>query len=318
MDILSKVLGQAGLQRRILETSAFTPGLALRFPCVRSMGLHAVLQGSVTVFSPALDQPITLQAGDLLWMARGTDHVLAAGAVRSLRGIRVEFATLAEPAVGPVAAHAPDAPLVFGAAFQFWHEPVHPLLRELPVLHRISAQALGPLTTVSMLLGLIRQELAARDPASMTITSGLTDALFGSVLRMVVAQLGREGLPSWPQAVKDPAIARVLECMHAQPHVEWTLDRLAQQAFISRTALAERFRMLLGITPLNYLRSLRMQKAQSLLCDTDRSLEAIAQMVGYQDAFSFSKVFKRVVGSSPKAFRTRDAQEREAFGRMRA
>jgi AraC-like DNA-binding protein len=42
----------------------------------------------------------------------------------------------------------------------------------------------------------------------------------------------------------------------------------------------------------------------------DHKLEVVAAEVGYQDAFGFSKVFKRTVGLSPKAFRQRDAAER--------
>jgi transcriptional regulator GlxA family with amidase domain len=63
-------------------------------------------------------------------------------------------------------------------------------------------------------------------------------------------------------------------------------------------------------TPLNYLRSVRMQKAMGALGESQRSLEQIAQEVGYQDAFSFSKVFKRTVGVAPRDFRRQDAQDR--------
>ena len=47
-----------------------------------------------------------------------------------------------------------------------------------------------------------------------------------------------------------------------------------------------------------------------LLSESDRKLETVATEVGYQDAFSFSKVFKRTVGQSPKAFRQRDVADR--------
>jgi transcriptional regulator GlxA family with amidase domain len=66
----------------------------------------------------------------------------------------------------------------------------------------------------------------------------------------------------------------------------------------------------MGDTPLNHLRLLRMQRAMRLLGETDHKLEAVAAAVGYQDAFSFSKVFKRTVGVSPKAFRQREAADR--------
>jgi transcriptional regulator GlxA family with amidase domain len=73
----------------------------------------------------------------------------------------------------------------------------------------------------------------------------------------------------------------------------------------------------MGDTPLNHLRTLRMQRAVQLLSETDRPLDAVATAVGYQDAFSFSKVFKRTVGLSPKAFRQRDAADRQNLWRFK-
>jgi AraC-like DNA-binding protein len=59
-----------------------------------------------------------------------------------------------------------------------------------------------------------------------------------------------------------------------------------------------------------------MQKAMAALGGSQRSLEQIAQEVGYQDAFSFSKVFKRTVGIAPRAFRQQDAQDRTLAWRL--
>ena len=47
-----------------------------------------------------------------------------------------------------------------------------------------------------------------------------------------------------------------------------------------------------------------------LLSERNDPLETIATEIGYQDAFSFSKVFKRTVGVAPREFRRRDAAER--------
>ena len=70
-------------------------------------------------------------------------------------------------------------------------------------------------------------------------------------------------------------------------------------------------------TPLAHLRTVRLQRAMRLLVESDRTLEQVASAVGYQDAFSFSKAFKRDVGLSPGDFRRRDASERELPWRFR-
>jgi len=53
-----------------------------------------------------------------------------------------------------------------------------------------------------------------------------------------------------------------------------------------------------------------MQRAMQVLSDSERTLEQVAQEVGYTDAFSFSKVFKRTVGVAPREFRRQDAREK--------
>ena len=67
MDILSDILHVAGLKRRLLDLHALQPEAALRFPCDRSFGLHAVTRGQAFVHAPNLDEPLELQAGDLIY-----------------------------------------------------------------------------------------------------------------------------------------------------------------------------------------------------------------------------------------------------------
>jgi len=49
-----------------------------------------------------------------------------------------------------------------------------------------------------------------------------------------------------------------------------------------------------------------MQKARALLSSSNDNIETIAEAVGYSDAFSFSKVFKRITGVPPRDFRVQD------------
>jgi transcriptional regulator GlxA family with amidase domain len=153
----------------------------------------------------------------------------------------------------------------------------------------------------------------AAEPAlgSDSIAQGLLDVSFGYLLREIV---GRGGITTagWGRALHTPPVRRAVELMHGDAAHGWTLDELARHVGVSRTALAGKFREAMGDTPLNYLRTLRMQKAMHLLGSTDSLLDDVATQVGYTDAFSFSKVFKKVVGLPPREFRRRDAAERTA------
>jgi AraC-like DNA-binding protein len=301
MDVLTDLMQQAGLRRRLLNLRRLSGTTALRFPCDRSIGLHVVTEGRLFVHADSLNTPLALHSGDIALMARGCHHVVCGSA--SLRGLKVEDIALdGEPG-------RPGELALISGAYQLWNAPVHPFFSQMPawfVLRGDEVPRLGPL---SLTVALLTEEASERELGAETIVHGLLDVIFGYVLRAVVSAQGERGT-SWSHAVRDAQVRHVLSLMHGDCATPWTLDELAQQVGLSRTSLAERFRQAMGDTPLNYLRAVRMQAAMRLMSETDKNLEQVAIEVGYQDAFSFSKVFKRVVGVAPKEFRRQDAADK--------
>lgn len=313
-DLLSDVLRDTGLARRLLDLSELSPATALRFPCERSIGLHLVVQGPVHVHAPGLPEPLRLDSGDLALMARGCDHVLSTQP--TLEGLRIEPIGSAAP---PQAAAAVDAGagVVVSGAYQLWNAPLHPFFAEMPAWSVLRAAELPRLGPIALATGLIEAELRGGGPGRAIVVHGLFDVVFALALRELTARCA-QAKAGWSQALRDPQVRRAVALMHEDCAHPWTLDELAQRAGLSRTALAERFRATMGDTPLNHLRTLRMQRAMRLLGDTTHNLEAVAAAVGYQDAFGFSKVFKRTLGVSPKEFRRRDAGDRASPWRFKA
>lgn len=321
MDILSDILHVAGLRRRLLDLHALTPEAALRFPCDRSFGLHAVTRGRAFVHAPNLDEPLELQAGDLVLMARGCVHLLSLDRTPPARSTTVPIARfvgagLADGEQDTALTNGPTPPTqVISAAYQLWHAPLHPFLRSLPPWFVVRGHSLPQLSAVPLTLGLLDRELGDQALGATSATHGLLDALFAFALREIAAR-ENPGVPGWQHAIADRPIRQVLTLMHGNLGHGWTLDELGQQVGLSRSALAERFRSAMGDTPLNHLRTLRMQKAMQLLAETRQTLEQVAQAVGYQDAFGFSKVFKRTTGQSPRQFREQDASDRQTEWRI--
>lgn len=308
-DPLSSVLRTTGFARRLLDLSDLAHSRALRFPCQRSVGLHLILSGPVYLHTPELLEPLCLGSGDVAVLGRGHDHLLSTQP--ALDGVPIDQIRLSSSGV-------PDpAATVLSGAYQFWHAPLHPFFAEMPVLTVLRASELPRLDPLALISGLLADELRAGDaPGAGIAMEGLLDVVFTYALRHVIARCA-QSQAGWSQAQRDPQIGRVLTLMHEETTHPWTLEQLARRAGLSRTALAERFRETMGDTPLNHLRTVRMQRAVQLLTETDRPLEAVATAVGYQDAFSFSKVFKRSVGLSPKAFRQRDADDRQSLWRFK-
>ena len=300
MDLLTDILQDAGLRRRVLNLSELPDDVALQFPCDRSIGLHVVVRGNVHLHTGAFDAPLLLGEGDIAVMARGRDHVLA---------VPPDLAALRPMLIGDRMGPGKGCSTVISGAFQLWNDPLHPFFAELPpwfVLRAAERSRHGPLALTAQL---IEAEFRCDEPGADSVVHALLDVVFTYALRQIALQRGASRT-GWSHAVRDVQIRRALTLMHEDIAYRWTLEELAQRAGLSRTVLAERFRDAMGDTPLNHLRTLRMQRAMKLLSESARNLETVAAAVGYQDAFSFSKVFKRIVGVAPKAFRQRDAADR--------
>lgn len=84
---------------------------------------------------------------------------------------------------------------------------------------------------------------------------------------------------------------------------------LARAAHLERTYFSRVFRQCLGVGPAEYIMRRRVERAKARLWGTEDPLSAVAESLGFSDAFHFSKCFKRLTGMTPRDFR-RLRQER--------
>ena len=82
-----------------------------------------------------------------------------------------------------------------------------------------------------------------------------------------------------------------------------SLTSLAAKYNISMGRLSEMIKESLKVNFSDYIASLRIQRAKELLRDESLSIQEIAEIVGYNDYFYFTKVFKKVEGISPSKYR---------------
>lgn len=101
------------------------------------------------------------------------------------------------------------------------------------------------------------------------------------------------------------AILQVQHHIQAHYHQPMTIPLLASQACMSDRTFLRQFTQATTLKPTQYLQRVRVQKACELLETTTQSFEHIALSVGYEDANSFRKVFLKVIGLCPSAFRAR-------------
>ena len=107
----------------------------------------------------------------------------------------------------------------------------------------------------------------------------------------------------WLAALHDPVLAPALALLHQQPARRWSVQDLATAAATSRSTLDQRFRDLLGRSPIRYLADWRMHLAEDLLATTSLTVGAIASRVGYDAEEAFSRAFRRAHGKPPAQWR---------------
>ncbi len=106
--------------------------------------------------------------------------------------------------------------------------------------------------------------------------------------------------------LSDPKLQRAINAIHERPEHDWTLDKMAESALMSRARFAERFHHVVGMTPGAYLSDWRIGLAKSMLLK-GASVQTIAVEVGYGSASALSRIFSSRCGMSPTEWR-RSAQ----------
>lgn len=132
----------------------------------------------------------------------------------------------------------------------------------------------------------------------------IVDRLFEVVLILILRALmnGARVDDGLLAGMAHPQLARSLVAIHEAPAREWSLERLARTAGMSRSAFAAAFRATVGTTPGDYLGTFRVSVAQDLL-RRGQPLARVASDVGYGSATALSRVFKAVCGVGPRAWR---------------
>jgi len=120
--------------------------------------------------------------------------------------------------------------------------------------------------------------------------------------RYVKRQLSQEN-PNWPEMATDVQVMRALQLIETRPSRNWTVESLASEVGMGRSAFAERFKALVGDTPVNCLTRSRMQLASTAIRDGKRSVAAIANSIGYLSEPAFIKAFRRHFGMTPGRYR---------------
>lgn len=296
-DPLSQILERVKPQTYVAGGFAVTDEISIQFPQHRGIKCYALLSGQCWIDFDGGPAALRLEAGDCILLPRG-----------------IPFRLTTDLALQPV--HYQDAFAKFGLRerlpddgtsmrylagghFTLGGAATELLLQTMPAIVHIRSEA--DRSAMRWSLERMRIELSRREPGSTLVVQQLAYLMLIQALRLHLTDAASTGR-GWLAALADPQLSRVLAAMHNEPGGGWTLETLAQQGGMSRTVFAERFRRVLGTTPIEYLTRWRMLEAVERMRNRSESLASIAHALGYESESAFGKAFRRVLGCAPRQY----------------
>lgn len=105
--------------------------------------------------------------------------------------------------------------------------------------------------------------------------------------------------PSQPQITPydEQFMKKVMAYMEEQmDNAELTIDEFAEQLMLSRTIFYRKLKSIVGLTPVDFIREIRIKRAVQLIDSDEYNFSQVAYMTGFNDPKYFSKCFKKVIG----------------------
>lgn len=281
--------------------------------CEHVMEFHLIAKGGGWA-AVSGEPPVRLAAGDVVVFPQGDRHVLAnaPGVEPIRRTAEWVFATRSEPKPMPVAYHhgiveagtalpVDEASTVAICGFLGCDlRPFNPLVAALPRILHLPADRAGG--WVARVMDQAAAECARRQPGGDAVLERLAEMIFVDTARRYLETLPEEAT-GWLAGLRDRYVGRSMALIHAEPEHAWSVDELAHRVGLSRSALHDRFTRYVGLAPMQYLASWRIQIGARLLRESSRNVATIALEVGYDSEAAFSRAFKRMVGQPPAAWR---------------
>jgi AraC-like DNA-binding protein len=315
-DVLSEVLAVTRLKGTVYFSAELRAPWGVALPQRPRSPFYAVTQGRCEIaLAGTRSSGVSLDPGDLVVLPGGSAHTLASSPDAAAIPLEQFVARYPMDERGHLEALDGQGATTFliGGFFELERAP-EPLVSILPPMLHLPGDDIELSGWLGPTLAAIAHEAAQALPGRAVVLNRLADVLFVRVVRASLLKMSAAdgaGPPSWLRGLSDPRIARALAQIHHAPEQAWTLAQLSSGAAMSRTAFAQRFRALVGQTPVCYLATWRMQKAAYLLEMGTLSIKQIAERVGYASELAFAKAFRRLIGMPPGVYARRHTRGQE-------
>ena len=315
MDPLSQVLKTLRLEAGIFFDAEFTtpwcvdsaPGrddTRQILPRAEHVALyHLLVEGNCRARLPDGAATIDLAEGDLIMFPHADAHLLGSDLRRPALPAVTLVQTSPEGGLARIVHGGGGDRTRFICGYVACDSRLcRPMIAALPRMLRVSLGAHASASWMVKTLQHAAEESRAPRAGSDAVLTKLSELLFVEALRSYLETVPEQER-SWLAGLRDPHVSRALGLMHAEPARQWTVDDLGREAGLSRSALAERFALLIGEPPMQYLTRWRLALGARALKEGSEPVIRVAQQVGYESEAAFNRAFKREFGMPPATWR---------------
>ena len=311
LDLLSDILTRLSLRGTLYFRTSFTAPFGVHVPAYENVArFHYAHRGECLVHVPAAKTSLRLAQGDIIVVPHGAEHMLLCRHSDPMDALPLDR-------VLQDSGYKGDGVLVYGGdeddrdtqlicghmSYGTSGRPGvgHMLLDRLPPFIHVADYGSTSGAWLDATLRMIGAETRSGRMGGDLIALKMAEALFAQTIRAHLESLSPQD--SALAGFADPHLTRALSAFHRDIAAPWTVESLAREAAMSRTAFSQHFRDKMGVTPMQYLSTWRMQVACQGLVENDLNVADAAELAGYASEAAFSRVFRKQVGMSPAEYR---------------
>ncbi len=267
-------------------------------PTSHIIAYHYVREGWLECQVQGDDETVMVRAGQIVLLPRNLPHLLH-GPERSepVDGSQV-VDSLDEDGLYRVRLEGTGEKTSVYCGFLASTTPENMLLHNLPAIMVVGLDDAKESDWIRRSIDFAVHGLSKDSPETV---GKLAEGLFAEAVRRYIDALPPEQA-GWLAGLKDPAVGRTIALIHKSYAEALTLEGLAREAGVSKTVLGDRFRALLGESPMQYCAKWRMNIAADMLRQERQHAANVAYSVGFNSEAAFNRAFKREFGLPPAAW----------------
>lgn len=300
-DPLSDIISASVIDRFYLASLNFSGAWGLRFSEIGGIKFTVLSKGHCCMKLEDTGETIHLNSGDCVLMTQGG----AFSTSSSAKAACVDPSIFKQDISDTEALYSNGGSDVHLQGGRFFFSDIHDaiLCNLLPRFICLRAEEMS----ASLLKPLIERFVLEVRSARPGRTAAIHNLAKMMVLEIIRFQLEKsdDHTGNILSGLSDRRIGKAIHAIHGRPDKAWTVESLALAAGMSRSNFAARFRLLVGIGPIEYLTQWRMVLACSSLTTTTEAISEIAYRYGYASESAFSTAFRRNLGISPRSYRER-------------